>query len=415
MMRHGSRYLPATLWFAATLTLGACSQLPQRQPPAAAPVPQTGQAAHQVYRDWHFPADGVTFSNRLPDARLNGVKRLGRYEYQVTIAPESVPINPSPWYGFSVRSASERQITIHFHYLHGKQRYVPKLSRDGSHWHTAGERQFTVDAAGQATLKLQTGKEPTRVFAQVPLTAADYRQWQTGLAQRIELAPLDVGQSLQGRPIHGFTLGNPGARRLLVVIGRQHPPETTGARALMAFVDTLAADEPDARRFRAQVLTLVIPLLNPDGVAAGNWRGNANGVDLNRDWGIFREPETRAARDTIDHLLADGPRSLALAIDFHSTWKDIFYIVSEDPSTRPDGLLGRLIAHMRERFPGQIRVKANAAKGSVFKNWVYRHYHAPAVTYEVGDRSNAEAARKHARFAARTLITLLAPAAGGEP
>ena len=175
----------------------------------------------------------------------------------------------------------------------------------------------------------------------------------------------------------------------------------------MKFVDTLAADRTVARRFREQVLTLVIPLMNPDGVAAGNWRGNAHGQDLNRDWGPFREPETRAARDSIKQLLSRKQRSLALAIDFHSTWKDIFYIVKDDPSTAPGGLLQQLIESMSKRFPGQIRAKANAARNSVFKNWVFRHYHAPATTYEVGDRSAEGAVDGHAAFAAETIMSHL--------
>ncbi len=39
---------------------------------------------------------------------------------------------------------------------------------------------------------------------------------------------------------------------------------------------------------------LILPLLNPDGMALGHWRHNLGSVDLNRDWGIFGQPETTA-------------------------------------------------------------------------------------------------------------------------
>src|SRR3546814_5882297 len=103
-----------------------------------------------------------------------------------------------------------------------------------------------------------------------------------------------------------LALGNPDAREVLLVLGRQHPPETTGTQALMGFVDELAADSLLARDFRERTLVIVLPLLNPDGVVEGNWRGNINGQDLNRDWGPFTQSETRAARDLLERALDDA-------------------------------------------------------------------------------------------------------------
>lgn len=407
-MKHNLRpYLAITAGLVATAFLAGCSQAPVHEVHGPAPTSSAHAIAPQVHRNWFFASDGVTFSNQLDGARLNGVERLARNRYQVTIAPESLPINPSPWYGFSVRSAQARHLTIHFRYLHGKQRYTPHLSRDRRHWRIASESEFTADEAGGSTLRVNSNTKPLQVFAQIPVGEDEYAHWQARLAEKITLNEMNIGRSVEGRPMRAFTFGNPNSGRLLVVIGRQHPPETTGTIALMKFVDTLAGDQAQVRSFRDQVLTLVIPLLNPDGVASGNWRGNAHGQDLNRDWGPFHEPETRAGRDAINELLSHNGRSLALAIDFHSTWKDIFYIVEEDPATAPGGLLQQLIEQMRAAFPGQIRVKANAAKGSVFKNWIFRHYHAPAVTYEVGDQSAADEVDRHASFAASTLMNLL--------
>src|SRR3546814_1987601 len=78
----------------------------------------------------------------------------------------------------------------------------------------------------------------------------------------------------------------------------------------MVFVDELAADSPLARDFRERTLVIVLPLLNPDGVVEGNWRGNINGQDLNRDWGPFTQSETRAVRDLLERELDDDGRRL---------------------------------------------------------------------------------------------------------
>ena len=100
-----------------------------------------------------------------------------------------------------------------------------------------------------------------------------------------------LGSSRRGRPIYAYRLGNPAARRLLVV-------------------GTVHGDEPAGRAVTRRLLRLapplhselwIVPDLNPDGRAAGT-RGNAAGVDLNRDFGRFSQPETRIARALIRRL-----------------------------------------------------------------------------------------------------------------
>ena len=100
-----------------------------------------------------------------------------------------------------------------------------------------------------------------------------------------------LGSSRRGRPIYAYRLGNPAARRLLVV-GTVHGDEPAGravTRRLLRLAPPLHAE------------LWIVPDLNPDGRAAGT-RGNAAGVDLNRDFGRFSQPETRIARALIRRL-----------------------------------------------------------------------------------------------------------------
>ena len=367
-----------------------------------------GTAQRQIHRDWSFPVDGVSFSNRLEGARLNGVERVGADHYAVIISPESTPINPSPWYGFSVTAKQAKPLAIEFHYQHGEARYRPKLSDDkGASWHEADAQQFRKLDDGVTELRVTASPHPLGIFAQPPLGLATFVRWEAQLAGRLPVHTQVVGQSVQGRPLRMLSFGSPRAKSVLVVIGRQHPPETTGSQALMSFVDALAADTPLARRFRAQVLTVVVPVLNPDGVVEGNWRGNADGTDLNRDWGVFHEPETRAVSAALQHQSTDAGRRVVFAIDFHSTWSDVFYTVTEDPSRAPGGILRNWMDGMQQRYPGRIREKPHAADTSVFKNWAFKHFHAPTVTYEVGDKTDAAQLRTLAGFAADSLMQLL--------
>jgi len=111
-----------------------------------------------------------------------------------------------------------------------------------------------------------------------------------------------IGESVRGRAIWAFRVGDPDARVKAVVLGAIHGDEDAGI--------VLARAIKEARRIKGVDLW-VVPTINPDGVARGT-RGNAHGVDLNRNWGWhwarltghyysgpapFSEPETRAFRD----------------------------------------------------------------------------------------------------------------------
>jgi protein MpaA len=81
-----------------------------------------------------------------------------------------------------------------------------------------------------------------------------------------------LGRSVDGRPIEAVRVGNPHGEPVLVV-GAIHGNETAGIAIARALERTSPRD-----------LDLwIVPDLNPDGVAAGT-RGNAHGVDLNRNF-----------------------------------------------------------------------------------------------------------------------------------
>ena len=380
---------------------------------AASPQPTSTQSAIplQTRQQWRFEEDAVTFNNRLDGARLNNVERVGAYHYRLTITPETLPINPSPWYGFAVSSAAPQTLQLDFHYTESKARYTPWLSRDaGRSWRIATPGSLGETANGEVRLQVESSPVDVRIWAQRPVQLDDVAYWENRLRERIGIDDEVIGTSVLGRPLRMLAFGNADAKRALLILGRQHPPETTGSRALMAFVDALAADTPEATAFRAGTRVLVVPLMNPDGLIEGHWRTNANGVDLNRDWRDFQQPETRAVRDMLIRQVRDKQGRLAFALDFHSTWKDIFYTVTDDPSRAPGGVLRRWMDAMQAQYPGRItEAPGNNPDSAVFKGWVFAEYGAPAVTYEVGDNTTDEDLNTLAAFAADTLVRVLQP------
>ena len=109
-----------------------------------------------------------------------------------------------------------------------------------------------------------------------------------------------LGHSLDGRPIVAYEVGDPSSSRTVLVVGCVHGNEPAGIAVTTALA-RLAAP--------AGVDLWIVPSFNPDGQASDT-RGNARGVDLNRNFpwrwrpltGVYysgthslSEPESRIA------------------------------------------------------------------------------------------------------------------------
>ncbi len=119
-----------------------------------------------------------------------------------------------------------------------------------------------------------------------------------------------VGPSVLGRPIVAASRGDGQAPDEVLVFGCIHGDEDAGMRVARRLLRA-----PAPRRSALWV----VPSLNPDGVAAGT-RGNAHGVDLNRNFPLgwrplggleysgprpLSEPESRAAARLIRRIEPD--------------------------------------------------------------------------------------------------------------
>jgi murein peptide amidase A len=83
-----------------------------------------------------------------------------------------------------------------------------------------------------------------------------------------------LGRSVDNRPVVAYVGGDSSAKRHVLVVGYIHGNERAGA-AITTVLRTL--------RVPAGVEMWVVPTLNPDG-GDGGTRGNAHGVDLNRNF-----------------------------------------------------------------------------------------------------------------------------------
>ena len=225
-----------------------------------------------------------------------------------------------------------------------------------------------------------------------------------------------IGSSVEGRPLRRYRLGSGPVKVLLT--GLMHGVEVIGAMALQALIRRLVSRGPRADRVLAAMTFEVVPVVNPDafetnlarladGLGAGQ-RGNARGVDLNRNFPVtagkrswhpfsgsrlpfsphyagprsLSEPESRALCEVASQSKPD------LSLAFHSfgnmllfPWAHSF---ERHPAARAYEAMG---AAMNAEMNGpRYQVKPSAQLYPVigdFDDWLDAEFGTMAMTVEV--------------------------------
>ncbi len=321
----------------------------------------------------------------------------GGADFALLIEPEAEPINPSPWYAFTLEG-EPGTYEVALTYAAATHRYAPWVREGLDPWRRLDERHVSVGADGrEAVFTLTLGAAPLQVAAQPLYTLNDYAR----LEQRWPGPWRTIGQSVEGRALRALILEPlEGDQDWALLLGRQHPPEIPGAWALDAFVDE-ALRLRETGQWRSGLI--IVPLLNPDGVEAGYWRLNENRVDLNRDWRARTQPEVQAVFDLLRTLeLAAG--DLELMVDFHTTRSELVYLPQAEelpPETNArleawlTGMEAAGVFEALEPRPTSPRRRISAK--SVFTD----DWRTVAVTWEAGDDTPPALVRDHARRAAQ--------------
>jgi hypothetical protein len=358
-----------------------------------------------------IPDESCHSGNALLDAHFEGsnlgectVKTDGRFH--LALFPEDEPpINPSPWYAFRLSGRAGQEVNIRMTFEDGYARYWPKVSRDGQSWLPLEDDRVSVNAEREwMEIRIELDQSQLWIAGQELLTRHYYDDWLSELEHHEEITTRLLGRSVLNRPIYlAETTDRP---ELLLILGRQHPPEVSGAVAMRAFIGTVLGDSDLARQFRERFKLAIIPLLNPDGVALGHWRHNVNGVDVNRDWGPFTQPETRAVMKWLEGVEAEGLQ-LRLMLDFHSTREDLFYTqpMTEDPPDFASVWLGAAAERLPD-FPFKHEADPVSEQANA-KNYFHVSRGIPAITYESGDETDREQLEQSAVVFAEEMMRIM--------
>ncbi|MFT6934066.1 MAG: murein tripeptide amidase MpaA [Maribacter sp.] len=369
-----------------------------------------------------FKDSDVVFSNDFAGARLNGIVKNNDSTYTALITSENTPINISPWYAFKVWATKSQSIDLVLTYQETvKHRYYPKLSSDGIHWSSLDSVNYIEYEKGDADfgpgalplyvkMRLAIGPDTLWVSGQELETSSRVSSWADSLSQKPFVQTRSIGKSEQGRDLNLLTVGDSESKKMLIVISRQHPPEVTGYLAMKAFVENLSSDSKLARKFRKKFTTYVIPLMNPDGVDNGHWRHNAGGIDLNRDWANFNQPETQAVKEFMKNKINKTQGKFYFGIDFHSTWDDIYYTVDPELKGNMPNLVYDWLDAIKKQIDGydpNIKSNDKIQPTTVSRNYFFAAYGAEALVFEIGDNTPRPFIREKGRISANVLMEMM--------
>lgn len=342
---------------------------------------------------------------------MHGCKVIDEQTFLIYITPEDEPpINPSPWYAFRLTPKQSSEIRVRLKYADYNHRYQPKLSADLTSWRRLTPEEIIRQKDTDAEIKLSLTDKPVFVSAQELLTTDSYETWMNKISSLTRAPITTIGKSSRGRDIK--MIYSPAAERTnktIVLVGRQHPPEVTGAFAMRSFFTTLMLNQEVANQFRKKFNIVAVPFMNPDGVELGHWRHNVGGVDLNRDWGPFTQPETQAIKTLLDELVEKQGHELVVFLDFHSTSRNVFYTQTKaDESTSYD-FTGNWLKNARARLPAYEfeRAERHNTELATSKNYMYTRFNIPAITYELGDETDRKLIQKSGQIFAEEMMKIL--------
>ncbi|MCR5788528.1 MAG: hypothetical protein K6G83_01430 [Lachnospiraceae bacterium] len=173
-----------------------------------------------------------------------------------------------------------------------------------------------------------------------------------------------IGTSVQGRTIPLVTLGNPGAPHAIMIQSSIHGREYIASQVTMAMIEYYAMQFASGNYadVLASTCFYIVPMANPDGVtiaqtASPNWKANANGVDLNRNfptaWELTKGAAGPGAANFKGFAPASEPETLALMslaaahnyscyISYHQQGNIIYY--DDDLTMAATAALSRALA-----------------------------------------------------------------------
>ena len=264
-------------------------------------------------------------------------------------------------------------------------------------------------------------------------------QKNAGAALRVD----EIGQTVDGNKLYDFRVGNPAAERHLLVFGGIHAREYITAQLVMRQLVQLLSDQSTngsyeniaVRELLSNTEIHFIPMANPDGISISQlgleglhteavretvrqiaakdgkaltesylrqWKSNANGVDLNRNFdALWESYNDHLGHASADHYKGIAPEceleSKALAdltrqfqfdatLSYHTQGEVIYWNFGQEGELKNMSLLlaNRVSELTGYRLDGNFQALDTAG----YKDWALSKLGIPSLTIEAGHGGN---------------------------
>lgn len=264
-------------------------------------------------------------------------------------------------------------------------------------------------------------------------------QKNAGAAFRVD----EIGQTVDGNKLYDFRVGNPAAERHLLVFGGIHAREYITAQLVMRQLVQLLSDQSTngsyeniaVRELLSNTEIHFIPMANPDGISISQlgleglhteavretvrqiaakdgkaltesylrqWKSNANGVDLNRNFdALWESYNDHLGHASADHYKGTAPEceleSKALAdltrqfqfdatLSYHTQGEVIYWNFGQEGELKNMSLLlaNRVSELTGYRLDGNFQALDTAG----YKDWAISKLGIPSLTIEAGHGGN---------------------------
>jgi len=239
------------------------------------------------------------------------------------------------WYYFRVDGAKDQALTLDLVDLPGEYNYrpnrgavtgetLPWYSEDNRHWRPIETAEYQPDTP-LLRLRLRSRANKIWIAHVPPYTNQQLQRLLDEFKRRSDLRQQIVGRTAQGRAMLLLTITDESEpakqKKVIWLMFRQHSWEAGSSWAGEGALRFLLSADPVAVQMRRTAIFKIFPLCDPDGVARGGVRFNANGFDLNRNWDAVDEtkmPEIAAQRKAILDWVDAGQR-MDIFLTLHNT------------------------------------------------------------------------------------------------
>ncbi|HEY3458304.1 MAG TPA: M14-type cytosolic carboxypeptidase [Bryobacteraceae bacterium] len=276
----------------------------------------------------------VTIHTDFEGGCLGQIQKVSDSHFRLAVKGESDQDHrnrQANWYYFRVDGASSQPLTLDMVNLPGEYNYKPNrgavtkdtppvISYDGVHWEHL--KTFEYDPKEpKLTLHIRPRKATFWVAHCAPYTNQTLAKLRREIHNSPDFHEQKIGKTVGGRDLLLWTIthGDNKSKKTIWLMFRQHSWESGSSWVGEGAIRTLLSDE--SRKLREEVIWKIIPLCDPDGVARGGVRFNANGFDLNRNWDLvdpIKMPEITAQRNTVKQWL-EGGNHIDLLLSLHNT------------------------------------------------------------------------------------------------